>query len=209
MVKLGNLIDVDIVLLDSGSVNVSNSLLVDYKLYLTSNEFKSFKIGIPFIHKNKLTDFVTQFIESTELKGSYFFYFDVKRDTKLLKLIENNQFDPNDKKVYLLPDKNLKYIEFSSYFWDLTNMGYEINILKCDSMIECQTTPKIINKYLLKGARIGITGSNKHSFGLLHKRRITKLFKENLIDYWITETIDQNDSSYLQEINLKLDLLGR
>jgi hypothetical protein len=207
MAKLGNLIDEDIFLLDSESMHGNNSWFGDYKLYLTNNEFKSYKIGIPFIHKNKLLGFATQFIESTESNGSYFFYFDVKRDTKLIKLIENNHLEIYDKKLFLLPESNLKYIEFSSCFWEITNMGFEINILKCDSMIECQTTPKIINKYLLKGARIGVTGSNKHSLGLLHKRRITKLYKENLIDYWITETINQNDSSYLQEINLKIDLL--
>jgi hypothetical protein len=207
-VKLGNLINEDIFLLDSDLFHDNNSWFEDYKLHLTNNEFKSFKIGIPFTYKNKLLSFVIHFIESTKSNGSYFFYFNVKRDTQLIKLIENNYHEISDKKVYLFPENNLKYTEFSSCFWEVTNMGYEINILKCDSMIECQTTPKIINKYLLKGARIGVTGSNKHSFGLLHKRRIKKLFKENLIDYWITETINQNDSSYLQEINLKLDLLG-
>lgn len=208
MLKLGNLIEKDVFLLDFETSNFNNSWQENYKFHLIQNEFKSYEIGIPFKQKNLLLDLVVQFIESTtDLKGSYFIYFNVKRDTKLLTLIEGNQNELFNKKVFLLPEKNLKYSEFSSEFWKMTIMGYEINILKCDSMTQCQRDPKIINKYLLKGARIGITGSNKHSFGFLHKRRISQLFKENLIDYWITETINQNDSSYFQEVKLKTDIL--
>ena len=207
MAKLGNLIDEDIFLLDSDSLHGNNSWFDDYKLHLTNNEFKSYKIGIPFIHKNKLLGFAIQFIESLDIKGSYFIYFDVKNETKLLTEIEINQSEINNKKVYLLPDKNVKYATFSTYFWQMSKLNYEIYILKCDCMKECKSNPKTLMKYLQKGAIIGITGSKKHSFGLFHKRIIEQLLKENIIDYWITETIDQNDSSYLQEINLKIDLL--
>jgi hypothetical protein len=207
MLKLGNLIEEDIFLLDFDSLNDSHSWQENYKFHLINNEFKSFKIGIPFSNKNELVDLVNLFVESSEIKGSYFFYFDVTVDTKLLKLVESNTHEINDKKVFLLPHKNVNYSKFSSDFWEMNLLGYSIEILKCDSMKECQNNPKTINKYLLKGARIGITGSNKHSFGLLHKRRITQLFKEYLIDFWITETVNQQDNSYLQEIKLKTELL--
>ena len=121
--------------------------------------------------------------------------------------MESNPLEINDKKVFLLPQKNVQYSKFSSDFWNMNLLGYSIKILKCDGMKECKNTPKTINKYLLKGAQIGITGSNKHSFGLLHKRRITQLFQDNSIDFWITETINQRDNSYLQEIKLKTELL--
>lgn len=210
MFKLGNLIEEDIYLLDFETLNCNNTWQDNYKFHLIQNEFKSYKIGIPFIQKNNLVDLVNQFIESiTEIKGSYFVYFDIERKTKLLTLIEGSQIELNNKKVFLLPEKDLKYSEFSSDFWEMTLMGYEINILKCDRMNECQTTPRIINKYLLKGARIGITGSKKYSFGLLHKKRIKQLHKENLIDYWITQTINQNDSSYFEEIKLKSKILKK
>jgi len=207
MLKLGNLIEEDIFLLDFTSLDDIHSWQENYKFHLINNEFKSFKIGIPFAHKNELVDLVNQFIESSDIKGNYFIYFDVTNDTKLLTLIESNQPEIKDKKVFLLPQKNVKYSKLSADFWDMNLLGYSIKILKCDGMKECQSSPKNINKYVLKGAKIGFTGSNKHSFGLLHKRRITQLFQENLIDYWITETINQRDSSYLQEIKLKTELL--
>ena len=207
MLKLGNLIEEDIFLLDFDSLNDIHSWQENYKFHLINNEFKSFKIGIPFRLKNELIGLADQFIDSSEIKGSSFIYLDVTSDTKLRTLIESNQPEIKDKKVFLLPQKNVKYTKFSSDFWDLNLLGYEINVLKCDGMKECQSTPKTINKYLLKGAKIGFTGSNKHSFGLLHKRRITQLFQENLINFWITETINQRDSSYLQEIKLKTELL--
>jgi len=207
MLKLGNLIEEDIFLLDFTSLDDIHSWQENYKFHLINNEFKSFKIGIPFAHKNELVDLVNQFIESSDIKGNYFIYFDVTNDTKLLTLIESNQPEIKDKKVFLLPQKNVKYSKLSADFWDMNLLGYSIKILKCDGMKECQSTPKNINKYVLNGAKIGFTGSNKHSFGLLHKRRITQLFQENLIDFWITETINQRDSSYLQEIKLKTELL--
>ena len=70
-------------------------------------------------------------------------------------------------------------------------------------MKECQSNPKTMKKYMLKGARIGISGSNKYSFGIFHKRKITQLFNANLINYWITECINHNDSSRLHEIKIK------
>ena len=207
MLKLGNLIEADIFLLDFDSLDDCHSWQENYMFHLINNEFKLFKIGIPFSHKNELIDLVNIFLKTSEIKGSYFIYFNITCDTKLLKLVESNPLEINDKKVFLLPQKNVQYSKFSSDFWDMNLLGYSIKILKCDGMKECQNTPKIINKYLLKGAKIGITGSNKHSFGLLHKRRITQLFQDNSIDFWITETINQRDNSYLQEIKLKTELL--
>jgi hypothetical protein len=207
MLKLGNLIEEDIFLLDFTSLDDIHSWQENYKFHLINNEFKSFRIGIPFRFKNELAGLAEQFVDASEIKGSCFVYFDVTNDTKLLTLIESNQPEIKDKKVFLLPQKNVKYSKLSTDFWDMNLLGYSIKILKCDGMKECQSTPKNINKYVLKGAKIGFTGSNKHSFGLLHKRRITQLFHENLIDFWITETINQRDSSYLQEIKLKTELL--
>jgi hypothetical protein len=108
-----------------------------------------FKIGIPFRHKNELIDLVNQFIETSEIKGSYFVYFDITCDTKVLKLVESNPLEINDKKVFLLPQKNVNYSKFSSDFWDMNLLGYSIKILKCDGMKECQNNPKNINKLKL------------------------------------------------------------
>jgi hypothetical protein len=207
MLKLGNLIDEDIFLLDCDSLHGSNSWFEDYKLYLTNNEFKSFQIGIPFIHKNKLIDFVNQFIEYSNLKGRYFIYFNVTNETKLIPIIENNPSEIINKKVFLLPDKNIKYSKLSIDFWDINLLGYQIYLLKCDGMKECQKNPNVINKLLQKGAKIGITGSKKHSFGLLHNKIINQLVNEKLVNFWITETIFEKDYNYLKELKLKIELI--
>lgn len=207
MLKHGNLIDEDIFLLDCDSLHGNNSWFEDYKLHLTSNEFKSFQIGIPFMHKNKLIDFVNQFIEHSNLKSSYFIYFNVTDETNLLTLIENNQSEIINKRVYFLPDKNIKYSKLSKYFWDINILGYEIYLLKCDGMKECQNNPEIINKLSQKGAKIGITGSKNHSFGLLHNKIINQLIKEKLVNFWITETIFEKDYNYLKELKMKMELI--
>jgi hypothetical protein len=207
MLKLGNLIDEDTFLLDCDSLNGNNSWFKDYKSYLMNNEFKSFRIGIPFAHKNKLVDFVNEFIEYSNLKGSYFVYFNITNETKLSTIIENNQSEIINNKVFLLPDKNIKYSKLSIDFWDINLLGYEIYLLKCDGMKECQKNPNIINKLYQKGAKIGITGSKKHSFGFLHKRIIKQLVKEKLVNFWITETIFEKDYNYSKEIKMKLELI--
>jgi len=207
MLKLGNLIDEDIFLLDCDSLHGKNSWFKDYKSYLKNNEFKSFRIGIPFAHKNKLVDFVNEFIEYSNLNGSYFVYFNITNETKLSTIIENNQSEIINKKVFLLPDKNIKYSKLSIDFWDMNLLGYEIYLLKCDGMKECQKNPNIINKLLQKGAIIGITGSKKHSFGILHKRIINQLVKEKLVNFWITETIFEKDYNYSKELKMKLEFI--
>lgn len=207
MLKLGNLIKEDIFLLESDSVDNNQTWQENYKFHLINNEFKSFKIGIPYELKSALIPTVSIFIESININGSYFIYFNVDQETKLLSFVESHQAEISHKKLYFLPTISLKYSKFATDFWDLNLLGYEINILKCDCMKECQNKPKTINKYVLKGARIWITGSSKHSFGILHKRRITQLFQEHIIDFWITESIKQSDSAYLQEIKLKTELL--
>ncbi len=207
MLKLGNLIDEDIFLLDCDSLHGNNSWFKDYKSYLKNNEFKSFRIGIPFAHKNKLIDFVNEFIEYSNFNGSYFVYFNITNETKLSTIIENNQSEIINKKVFLLPDKNIKYSKLSIDFWDMNLLGYEIYLLKCDGMKECQNNPKIINKLLQKGAIIGITGSKKHSFGLLHKRIINQLVKEKIVNFWITETIFEKDYNYSKELKMKLEFI--
>jgi len=207
MLKLGNLIDEDIFLLDCDSLHGNNSWFKDYKSYLYNNEFKSFRIGIPFAHKNKLVDFVNEFIEYSNLKGGYFVYFNITNETKLSTIIENNQSEIINNKVFLLPDKNIKYSKLSIDFWDMNLLGYEIYLLKCDGMKECQKNPNIINKLFQKGAKIGITGSKKHSFGLLHKKIITQLVKEKLVNFWITETIFEKDYNYSKELKMKLELI--
>jgi hypothetical protein len=207
MLKLGNLIEEDIYLLELDSVDNNQSWQENYKFHLLENEFKSFKIGIPYNHKNALKGIVSDFIENTNLNGSYFVYFNVEQGTNLPALIEDGQEEISLKKLFLLPHMNLTYSKFSTDFWDLNLLGYEIHILKCDRMKECQSNPKTMKKYMLKGARIGISGSNKYSFGIFHKRKITQLFNANLINYWITECINHNDSSRLHEIKIKTELL--
>jgi len=207
MLKLGNLIYQDTFLLDCDSLNGNNSWFKDYKSYLMNNEFKSFQIGIPFVQKNKLLDLVNEFIEYSNLNGSYFVYFNITNETKLSTIIENNQSEIINNKVFLLPDKNIKYSKLSIDFWDINLLGYEIYLLKCDGMKECQKNPNIINKLYQKGAKIGITGSKKHSFGFLHKRIIKQLVKEKLVNFWITETIFEKDYNYSKEIKMKLELI--
>jgi len=207
MLKLGNLIDEDTFLLDCDSLNGNNSWFKDYKSYLMNNEFKSFQIGIPFVQKNKLVDLVNEFIEYSNLNGIYFVYFNITNETKLSTIIENNQSEIINNKVFLLPDKNIKYSKLSIDFWDINLLGYEIYLLKCDGMKECQKNPNIINKLYQKGAKIGITGSKKHSFGFLHKRIIKQLVKEKLVNFWITETIFEKDYNYSKEIKMKLELI--
>ena len=207
MLKLGNLIYQDTFLLDCDSLNGNNSWFKDYKSYLMNNEFKSFQIGIPFVQKNKLVDLVNEFIEYSNLNGSYFVYFNITNETKLSTIIENYQSEIINKKVFLLPEKNIKYAKLSLDFWDINLLGYEIYLLKCDGMKECQKNPNIINKLYQKGAKIGITGSKKHSFGFLHKRIIKQLVKEKLVNFWITETIFEKDYNYLKEIKMKLELI--
>lgn len=105
MLKLGNLIDEDIFLLDFDSLNDIHSWQENYKLHLINNEFKSFKIGIPSRLKNELIGLADQFVDASEIKGSSFVYLDVTSDTKLRTLIESNQPEIKDKKVFLLPQK--------------------------------------------------------------------------------------------------------
>jgi tyrosine-protein phosphatase YwqE len=154
-----------------------------------------------------LVDFVNEFIEYSNLNGSYFVYFNITNETKLSTIIENNQSEIINKKVFLLPDKNIKYSKLSIDFWDMNLLGYEIYLLKCDGMKECQKNPNIINKLLQKGAIIGITGSKKHSFGILHKRIINQLVKEKLVNFWITETIFEKDYNYSKELKMKLEFI--
>lgn len=207
MLKLGNLIQEDVFLIEKNIENWQNSWQENYRYHLINNEFKSFKIGIPFDSSNELVTVVNTFIKAMEISGSLFYYFCISPDVKLIDLITENRAMIKDSKVYLLLDKEIKYSRISPDFWDINLMGFEIIILKCDRLKECQNKPSTIGKYSLKGALIGITGSANYSFGIMHKRKIAELHNEKLVDFWITESISQNESNYIQEIKLKTELL--
>ncbi len=208
MKNLGEIIDVDIFLLDEVSLYENNLWQENYKLHLALNKFKSFKIGIPFDCKNKLLGPVIQFIDSINLNGSYFVYFNINNEENLLALVNNYHSELTNHIFYILPDKKVKYSKLSKNFWDIQLLGFEIHILKCDKIEECRLSPSIMNKYWRKGAIVGIVGFTKNPIRLFRKRKLQQLIRQKIFDYWITEIIDQKDVTYLNEIKLKAELLN-
>jgi len=207
MKKLGEIIIEDIYLLEADTSNGNNSWEEDYRIHLLENEFRSFKIGIPFTSKHIYIESVIQFIESSKSDGSYFVYFNITNEENLLTIVNDYQSEITNKTFFILPEKNVKYSKLSAFFWDIQLLGYEIHLLKCDNMKECRLSPAIMNKYWQKGAKIGITGFSKHPIGFVRKKQLKELIRQKTFDYWITETINPKDLTYFDHIKLRLELL--
>ena len=206
MKTLGVIFNEDIYLLVADTSNRNCAWEDHYSLHLLENKFKSFKIGIPFTCKNKYMKSVIQFIDSSNLEGSYFIYFNITKEENLLTFVNNYKSEITNKTFFILPEKNVKYSKLSAFFWDIQLMGFEIHILKCDNMKECRLSPEIMNKYWRKGAKIGITGFSKHPIGFVRKKQLHELIRQKSFDYWITETINPNGLTYFDKIKSRLEL---
>jgi hypothetical protein len=207
MLKLGNLIAEDIFIIENQHLVDLQLWKSHYHYHLVNNEFKSFKIGIPVgIDSDKLKE-VEEFLNSTSINYSIFKYFELPPEVSISQIIEIHPEYIQNKQVHILANKDILYKNIGAEFWDLSIKGIEVVIYKAERIKECQKHLSMYKRYTNKGVLLGFTATPKHSFGIMHKNRYSKLCNDGNIDFWITETIDTADAHYLFEVKLKTEII--
>ena len=207
MLKLGNLIQQDVFILENSHLGEFETWKNNYEHHLINNQFKACKIGLPISTPNETKNQILKFIESLFIKVELFHYHRLTAQLTLFDLLKLDNHNEVDKTIHVFPDFDVTYKTIGSELWDLAVKGYEVIFYKAERMKECQKNTSTLKRYSNKGVILGFSGSNKYPLGILHKRKIQKLMNDGIVDFWVTATCNPKDSLYLSEIKLKTELL--
>ncbi len=204
MLKLGNLINCDVFLLEE--IHLSN--LVDwktnYEYHLINNEFKFTKLGFPVNTNNNIIKEICEFVQKLNIGVEFFNYHILSCNQTISEIIEQ---EVENKRIHILPSPDVEYKKLGAEFWEFAVKGYEIIFYKVDRLKECQKNNSTFKRYSNKGVVVGLTGSPKNSLGLLHKWKLQKLLNDGIVDFWITETTNLKESQYLNELKIKTEII--
>ncbi len=207
MLKLGNLIKQDVFILEETHFIDLPKWKEHYEYHLINNEFKSCKLGFPQTISNETISEIQTSIVNLDVACEIFRYEILTENNKISEIVEQQIKHSENKIIHILPSPNVLYKNIGSEFWDLAVKGIEVVFYKVERLKECQRNSSVFKRYSNKGLTMGFTGSPKYSLGIFHKRKLTKLLNEGIIDFWVTDSLASIDQNYLWECKIKIALL--
>lgn len=207
---LGNFYQEDTILLTTEMIASSDLINLHsevYGRYLKKEQFRSCRIGIPFVVEDRIFDpsaLIPHFTHSLPIQTEWFSYMDMslRHDINRWTWTFPELFE--SKTLYIKCSRSINWNEFLSSLWDFAKNNINIVLLDTNKVLYHPKYEKLLQSLTLRGVSLGFNGIFPKHWLLGPKQVVRKMAQLEAVDFWQTSYFDNQVRTHQEELSNKL-----